>query len=208
MTKKMTSVLLITGLVTAALLSAGCLSKDEPAAVVAVAPEAIIGTWNKACFAAGDSTYMKSTLVVDADLKGVETYSIYGASDSTCAAANKFAEMKLSMTMKKGDAVAAISGAYQLDFTFTSATMAFTTDGMISNMNAGSMCSITWVKDTAVELTTTCATAMGMTSVPAKDDVFYDIYKIDGTTLTFGTESSETLASRPTALDDTSYTKE
>lgn len=178
-------------------------------------PDALVNTWKGAtCAKIPDGSYANTTVVFTSATFTLEQQT-YSAID--CSESSKSVRSVTTGTWTKGSSVSGISGAYNLDQTFTKVQIALNTDIAVSSLNTSGkeVCGGGWVKDTLKELK---ADAANCDDFLKAGDIFYDIYKIDGSALYFGDTSGKktdgtvldglSSVNRPTALDDVKYTKQ
>lgn len=167
--------------------------------------DALVGTWTGSCIAGSrDTTYAKFTLTLAADSTMTQSAEMYSAAG--CAAAAKVYTFNYTGTWVKGDAVTGIDGAFNVDSTYNKVEMSLHSDANVTSFNTAGACGGGWVKDTPKELT---ATAASCTGFPKSGDKNYDIFKVDGTKLYYGSSAGgkdgKSAANRATTLDTTAW---
>jgi hypothetical protein len=204
-------------LATLALTLSACdmLKKEEEKEKEAAKTE-LQGTWKSACEAdsGGDSQnlledgdgYKASTMKFDGD-KFERIMGMY--TDAACA--TQMFEMVLGGTFKIGDAVGT-DGTKKIDYTLAEGTVMVSMAEAVAMFNSAQMGGYTdWELNKKKDILGKNMDP-GKTDaepMPNKGDVIYDVFKINGTTVSTGDDVVTTEAERPTAVSaDEVYTKQ
>jgi len=123
-------------------------------------------------------------------------------SDSACS--TELAKYSESTVITIGDSIGFLDGStgYKYSFILGSIEMTSLNDLMTQGFNNENTCGITWATNVAYNLNgKTC----GTTTYPVKNATMFNIYKLVGNNLYFGTAS---LTSHPTTVGTVAYVKQ
>lgn len=161
------------------------------------------GTWVMPCTASG-SGYQKQTQVVSGSTVS-GTATLY--TDSTCTDANRLMGFRAVHTFVIGAALTTPAGAKKIDETVVTGFMTLYYEGLVTASNIEGICGLkNWQAGVEKELTNADCTSMPEYKEYTKNNVSYDIFKIDAGKLYFGKDveggtDGSTDAKRPTELN-------
>jgi len=180
-------------------VASGCgTTTGTPVAPVGSAPQ-LAGDWISPC------TSMSATqaFVLDFDI-AEETwaidYVVYG--DSTCT--NKFLTVHIEGPYEVGAASKVVAGAYDARFAFTQKTITPHSAGAAGFLESDAGCKLAgFAEGVAKDVSESGCAALGQSPI-AGCPADFDLVKLDGDSLTFGSRPADnnmcTEAKRPTAL--------